>query len=107
MNVSSRYMEGWRKDPNHNYSGKSIIPEIKNTAHEIKSRLDTAEDKISKIVDITIQTNQNETETKQDRGEVKRPSEGCKQIQTAWCTWTGVSKGNKREKRRQRIYTKK
>lgn len=40
---------------------------MKNTVHEIKSRLDTAEDKISKTIDITIQTNQNETETKQDK----------------------------------------
>lgn len=45
---------------------------MKNTAHEIKSRLDTAEDKNSKIVDITIQTNQNETETKQDKAGSKQ-----------------------------------
>ena len=72
MNVPSRYMEDWRKDPNHNYSGKSLIPEMKNTVHEVKSRLDTAEDKISRTVDITIQANQHEREIIQNKGESKQ-----------------------------------
>lgn len=41
---------------------------MKNTVHEVKSRLDTAEDKISRTVDVTIQTNQQEAETEQDKG---------------------------------------
>lgn len=35
---------------------------MKNTVHEVKSRLDTAEDKISRTVDITVQANQHERE---------------------------------------------
>lgn len=41
---------------------------MKNTVHEVKSRLDAAEDKISRTVDVTIQTNQREAETEQDKG---------------------------------------
>jgi len=40
---------------------------MKNTVHEVKSRLDTAEDKISRTVDITIQANQHEREIIQNK----------------------------------------
>lgn len=39
------------------------MSKIKNILHEIKGRLDTAENKISKSVDTIIETNQNETES--------------------------------------------
>ena len=51
---------------------------MKNILHEVKGRLDTAENEISKIVDIIIETNQNETESKKDKGKkINRPSVGC------------------------------
>ena len=41
---------------------------MKNAVHEVKSRLDAAEDKVSRTVDVTIRTNQQEAETQQDKG---------------------------------------
>lgn len=55
-------MEDLRKVSNHNNSGKIYNAWDEKCNAWIKGRSDTVKDKISKLVDIAIETNQNETE---------------------------------------------